>query len=93
MSSMTAVKCRSCGEINFVQTDRDFVVMSVPVENFDEAVKFLYKHRPQPDRQRRSPVSDEDIAKARALRASGMTIRQICVEMNWSLGATARRLK
>jgi hypothetical protein len=92
---MIAVKCRACGEVNFVPIDRDFVQVGVPAEWYDDVVRLLAKKTKVPNpvaRTRLSKVTDEQRARAFALRLRGLTVRQIMVEMNLSLGTTARIL-
>jgi hypothetical protein len=97
MSDMIAVKCRACGEVNFVPFDRDIVQIGVPQELYDDVIRLIArKTKADPIKRKRGPksrITDEEINLAIELRAQGKTVRQIMAETGWSLGGTARRLE
>lgn len=99
MSDMVGVRCRTCGEINFVPMDRDFVQIGVPAEVYDEMIRTLARLTNKAKRERGNKprgtllnITDEQRVIAARLKDEGRTVRQIMVEMGWSLGTTARVL-
>jgi hypothetical protein len=94
MTDMMAVTCRKCGEVNFVGIEsRDLVHVPIPVELFDEYMRWVSRRLTPTQQKRRNAIPDGDVLIARELRSRGLTIRQIMAETGWSLGSAARRIE
>ena len=94
MSDLQPVRCRTCGSVNFVALDRDFVQVGVPASLYDEVIKVLHRGtRKKPTRARPQTAPPEEMERAIAMRVEGKTYREIAADMGWTLSSTYRRLE
>lgn len=75
--------------------DNEFLYIPIPKEYYTEVITLIRKLE-KPVYKPVNPKYDyteEELARAKELRAQGYTLRAIAKEMDWSLGAVYRRLK
>jgi len=93
MSDLLPVKCRACGEVNFVQIERDFVQIGLPASLYDEVIRLISRRtKAKPTQTSRTTITPEERQQARGMRSTGMAYRDIATAMGWTLATTWRQV-